>query len=416
MGTKKKRIRATARPPELPDYVMLRKTKTTDAGLPDEMAAFIDTELLAYLESAYLNEPLTRKAILKRSHDVVERWLDVVSDDGRVMEAFEDFETRVDLRNRLIDMLKNSMIYGVGYLEIVVENDDADPSEPLPDGRIEELALVSPKLLAPVWDKETGHVAYYAHYRPGINETVEIHPSRIIMFMFDAMGDGHRPVGIIEPMLHVIAAKVELDKAAGQIPKKVVSQIIAVNISNGTRKEVTEWLNALEKLKEAGRFVASDRVNFQFHEAGKALDIKPYSEHLVYQIAGGTGVPYTVLLGAGAGTLSTSETNLRDYYSDLKDIQTRLTPIIRLLFDMELKAAGMEGADYTVEWREIYADEQSEAEVLARKAVAIDKLIQDGVITTDEAREILGLPPLETVEENAATFGTRVKGGWYARV
>lgn len=414
MTKRKKRVKATARPPEL---VELRKTKTTDAGLPEEMAAFIDRELYGYLENAYLNEPLTRKAILKRSHDVVERWLDVISDDARVIEVFEEFEERTDLRNRLIDMLKNSMIYGIGYLEIVVENDDTAPDEELPPGRIEELALVSPKLLAPVWDKETGHVAYFAHYRPGLNETIKVHPSRIVMFTFDSMGDGHRPVGIIEPMLHVIAAKVELDKASGNIPKKVVSQIIAVNIANGTRKEVTEWLNALEKLKEAGRFVASDRVNFQFHEAGKALDIKPYSDHLIFQIAGGTGVPYTVLLGAGAGTLSTSETNLRDYYSDLKDLQTRLTPVIRDLFNMELKAVGLENADYTIEWREIYADEQSEAEVLARKAIAIDKLMQNGIINVDEAREILGLPPLEVrddLEENAA-FGTRVRSGWYAR-
>lgn len=409
----KKRTRATARPPEVN---LARKTRTTDAGLPEEIAAFIDTELLGYLENAYLQEPLTRKGILKRSHDAVERWLDIISEDARVIEAFEEFETRTDLRNRLIDMLKNSMIYGVGYLEVVIEGDDTAPDEPLPSGRIEELALVSPKLLAPVWDKETGHVAYFAHYKPGLNETVHVHPSRIIMLPYDTIRDGHRFVGVIEPMLHVVAAKIELDKASGQIPKKVVSQIIAVNIANGTRKEVTEWLNALEKLKEAGRFVASDRVNFQFHEAAKALDIKPYSEHLIYQIAGGVGVPYTVLLGAGAGTISTSETNLRDYYSDLKDIQTRLTPLIRAVFNLELKALGMDGADYTVEWREIFADEQSEADVLARKAAAIEKLISVGIITTDEARDILGLPPLEAVEaEESAQFGTKVRSGWYAR-
>jgi len=411
---KRKVVKATGLPPTI---ALTRKTKTTMAGLPDEIATFIDTELLGYLENAYLNEPLTRKGILKRSHDVIERWLDIISEDPRVAEAFEEFETRVDLKNRLIDLLKNAMIYGVGYLEIVISGDDTAPDEPLPAGEIEELALVSPKLIAPAWDKETGHVAYFAHYKPGMGDTVKIHPSRIIMFPFDTIGDGHRFVGVIEPMLHVVVAKIELDKASGQIPKKVVSQIIAVNIANGTRKEVTEWLNALEKLKEAGRFVASDRVNFQFHEAGKALDIKPYSEHLIYQIAGGVGVPYTVLLGAGAGTLSTSETNLRDYYSDLKDLQTRLTPIIRFLFDLELANKGMDGADYTVEWREIYADEQSEADVLSRKALAIEKLINVGIITVDEARDILGLPPMEAVEkEESATFGVKVRGGWYARL
>ena len=48
------------------------------------------------------------------------------------------------------------------------------------------------------------------------------------------------------------------------------------------------------------------------------------------------------------------------------------------------------------------------------RARAIDLLIQDGLITVDEARDFLGLPPLETVERaEQAEVGPRLKGRWY---
>jgi len=420
MPKKRKRKLATNMPPMIDgEFVELRKTHVTREAIPKGAQEYVNLELMNLLENAYLQEPLTRKAILKRSHDVVESWLDIKTDDPRVIDLFEEFSTRVDLKNRMIELLKNSMIYGVGFLEVVVENDDAPPNEAPPKRPIVELALVSPKTIAPIWEtnpksENYGKLAYFAQWFPGMSDVVHIHPDRIVMFPFDVIGDGHRFVGIIEPMLHVIAAKIELDKASGKIPKKVISQVIAVNVDKATQKELKAWAEALKKMETTGRFVGSERVKFDIKDAGKALDIRPYSEHLIYQIAGGTGVPYTVLLGAGAGTLSTAEINLRDYYSDLKDLQVRLTPIIRRLFDWELEANGMAGAEYEIEWREIYADEQSESEILKTKADAISKLLEYGIISTDEARDILGLPPREVVEEaRQKTPGVPVKNGWY---
>jgi len=416
----KKRKKLGTKSPPLIERVELRRTAIEPMNLPESAQQYIDIELLTMLENAYLNEPLTRKAILKRSHDVVERFMEIKTDDPDVYNLFWEFVERVDLKNKLIDLLKNAMIYGAGYLEIVVEDDEAGLEDPLPNHSIVDLAIISPKTIAPVWETNPkssnyGQIKHFYQWVPGINENLKIHPSRIVLFPFDTVGDGTRFVGIIEPMLHVIAAKVQLDKTAGEVPKKVISQIISVNVDKATQKELEQWAKALEKMATAGRFVGSERVKFEVKDAGKALDIKPYSEHLIFQIAGGTGVPYTVLLGAGAGTLSTAEINLRDYYSDLKDLQVRLTPIVKRLFEHELKANGIANAEYEFEWLEIYADEQSEAEILKIKAQAVKDLLEWGVINTDEAREILGLPPLEIVEEEerARQIAKKLWWGYY---
>jgi len=398
-----------------------RRSYSIDAGKPKAIAKayYIDQELMKLFENAYLNEPLTRKGILKRSHDAIEGWLTIKSEDERIPKIFDELANRTDLKNKLIDLLKNSMVYGVGYLEIVYENDDKPPDEEPPATHIIEIALIDPKTIYPVYQTDPtkdnyGEILYYEQTvnNPAI-KPIQIHKDRIIEFKYDTLGDGKRPVGVIEPMLHVIESKIALDKASGRIPKKVVSQIVtAILKGDVTQTELDEWAKALVKMEDVGRFVAPENVEIDVKELGKALDIKPYSEHLIYQIAGGVNVPYTVLLGAGAGTLSTSETNLRDYYSDLKDLQVRFTPIIRRLLDWELKLEGIT-PEYEVKWNEIYADEQSEANIISTKARAIDLLLANGVISINEAREMLNLPPVKE-EELSARFGTPIRRGWYA--
>jgi len=401
--------------------LLLRKSLTSQTSIIDNSAAKkpLSEEIMLLCENAYLKEPLTRKGILKRSHDAFERWLRIESEDERIGEIFTELEKRTDLKNKLIDLLKNAMIYGVGYLEIIYENDTEPPDQEPPETRIISLELIDPKTLWPIYQDDPNKERYgeLLYYEQRINKPavkpVKLHPARIIEFKYDTLADGRRPVGVIEPMLHVINAKVLLDKASGQIPKKVISQIIMAKIEGATQEELDAWAEALKAMADAGRFVGTESVDIQVENTGKALDIKPYSEHLIYQIAGGVGVPYTVLLGAGAGTLSTSETNLRDYYSDLRDLQVRFTPIIKRLLDWELAIEGVK-AEYEIVWNEIYADEKSEAEILATRARAIDLLMANGIISTNEAREILGLEPLPELEEEAATFGPRLRGGRYA--
>jgi len=401
--------------------LLLRKSLTSQTSIIDNSAVKkpLSEEIMLLCENAYLKEPLTRKGILKRSHDAFERWLRIESEDERIGEIFTKLEKRTDLKNKLIDLLKNAMIYGVGYLEIIYENDTEPPDQEPPQTRIIGLELIDPKTLWPVYQDDPNKERYgeLLYYEQRINKpaikSIKLHPSRIIEFKYDTLADGRRPVGVIEPMLHVINAKVLLDKASGQIPKKVISQIIMAKIEGATQEELDAWAEALKAMADAGRFVGTESVDIQVENTGKALDIKPYSEHLIYQIAGGVGVPYTVLLGAGAGTLSTSETNLRDYYSDLRDLQVRFTPIIKRLLDWELAVDGVK-ADYEIVWNEIYADEKSEAEILATRARAIDLLMANGIISTNEAREILGLEPLPELEEESASFGPRVRGGRYA--
>lgn len=414
--TARKRATTAARKPPQ----MFRESYTSGAITGPALSKYLtplNPKIMQLCENAYLKEPLTRKGILKRSHDVFERWLDIVSDDERVPDIFEDLATRVDLKNRLIDLLKNAMVYGPAYAEIVFEGDDTPASQPPKEGlHIAAVELIGPKTIKPVWDDDPtsetyGQLLYFEQdpAAPSI-KPVKLHPSRVVYFAYDTLGDGRRPVGVVEPMLHVIESKITLDKVAGRIPKKVLSQVILAKIEGATQEELDAWAEALKNMSEVGLFVGTEAHDIKVESTGKALDIKAYSEHLIYQIAGGVGVPYTVLLGAGAGTISTSETNLKDYYSDLRDLQVRFTPIIRRLLDIELRAEGIE-ADYNVKWREIYANEQAEADILLTRARAIDLLINDGVITPDEAREFLGLPELQKSEERRV--GPPVRGNWY---
>ncbi|MBO8181158.1 MAG: DUF1073 domain-containing protein, partial [Archaeoglobus sp.] len=189
----------------------LRKSLTPQASIITNKAVYkpLSEEVMLLCENAYLKEPLTRKGILKRSHDAFERWLRIESEDERVKEIFTELEKRTDLKNRLIDLLKNAMIYGVGYLEIIYENDTEPPDQEPPETPIIGLELIDPKTLWPVYQDDPnkeryGELLYYEQRinRPGV-KPVKLHPARVIEFKYDTLADGRRPVGVIEPMLHV---------------------------------------------------------------------------------------------------------------------------------------------------------------------------------------------------------------------
>lgn len=391
--------------------------KTSSREWENSFSQLKDVRTLDLCENAYLKEPLTRKGILKRSHDAVENWITIISPNDEIIDVLMEFTEEINLQNKLIDILKNAMIYGVGYAEVVY-NDNSNSNEEPTSKEIIDLVLIDPKTITPIYQNDPtkedyDKLLYYLQQSPDPTiKPVKLHPSRIIELIWDTLSDGRIYVGLIEPMLHIINAKIILDKASGQIPKKVISQIVIASIEGATATELDAWDNALQQMQDAGRFVSSERASLDIKEGGQGLDIKPYSDHLIYQIAGGVGVPFTVLLGAGAGTLSTSEINLRDYYSDIKDIQVKLTPIIIRLFDLELKELNLP-LDYEIQWNEIFTDEKNEAEILERKSRALDILLSNGVISVNEAREMLGLSPLEG--EEGLRFGPSIKGGVYGK-
>lgn len=361
------------------------------------------------LRKAYKYEACTHKGINKQANDCFEGWFELAAAveeelSGDALDTFKNLENRSDMKHEFIRMVKQAMIYGTGYLEVVYANDDADVSEEPNGDRIEDLVLVDSDTIAPYVDPEVGSETHgeVTHYIQRIQgDEVEIHPDRIIHFPWDRVGTAERGISAIQPIYHVVKSKILLDQLTGDIPESVVNQIISINIEGADDDELDEAWEDLKEVQNAYRFAGTEKHDFDVHDAGNGLDIDPFTEHTVQQIATGLGIPKTILLGAEAGAISTAQINLRDYYGDIKNIRKRFEPVIRSIIDIEFDLQGID-EDYEIEWSELYTQDEKESEILLNKARAANQVTNPKpILDPDEVRDIFfDLEPREENEEN----------------
>jgi len=112
-------------------------------------------------------------------------------------------------------------------------------------------------------------------------------------------------------------------------------------------------------------------------------------------LAAGTGLPTTRWIGAQAGNLEGSRTNLKIEYGVISAIQASYEPVIRALVEELFPGQFL---SYKVKWRmEYQMDQLEESQVLSQKAGAIQQL--QGIATLEELRKKLKLPADITPEE-----------------
>jgi hypothetical protein len=385
-----------------------RKSATKSANLPQGFfqrtigQRISDEELLF----AYIHEPCTRKAISKQASDTFERWFEIRPVEGeelpeKVEEIVWDLIDRTDMKQTLMRILKRSMIFGTGYLELVLDGDNSEADEEPSGNQIADLVLV--ENVAPIVDNKIGSETHgeILHYEQRIiGNPAKIHKDRIIHFPFDQVGTDPRGIGLVKTVYQLVRSKIIVDKLCGKIPESVIKQIVDLKIAGANLKELKDGYKKLKEAQEALRFVGTEKHTFQVHDAGRGLDIEPFTEHLVQQLSTGLGMPKQIMTGAEAGKLATAEINLKDYYSDIRNLQERFTPIVKRIIDLELELQGINDVDYEIVWNPLYTNDEKESEILLNKARAANQLVEFGILSTDEIREIFfGLEPRESAPE-----------------
>jgi hypothetical protein len=398
---------------KLPDLETLQRKTKTRAAETSKLTHFknlsqdIDPD---ELKRAYKYESCTHKAINKISNDCFEKWFELTGLEeeeleDRVAEVAEKLIERTDMKQKLPKVMRQAAILGTGYGEIVFKNDSADVGEEPNAYQIEDIVLVDSETIGPYVDPEVGsdthgEIIYYEQEIGG--ETIKIHPDRIISFPWITVGTEAQGVPAIQPVYNVVKSKILLDQLSGSIPEAVVSQLVTLIIQGADKDRKEKALEKLKEMEDAGRFVGDENMEFEIHEGGDSLNIEPYSEHVVQQLATGLGIPKTLMLGAGAGEIATAQVNLKDYYSDIRNIQKRFESVIKQIVDKEFELQGID-AEYKIDWNDLYTEDEKESEIMLNNSRSARNLVgpQVPIMDADEAREVIfDMEPREETEED----------------
>ena len=350
---------------------------------------------------------VAHKIVTRLSDDRFDRWFSVITES-------EEFKDRLDLlnsskkeglniRNNQKIARKYAMRHGFSVIFFQYNDQAKDISEPVLNPRfIEKIKVITRDEINDIEldtnsDSETfGEILFY-HLKPEVfnsgYDDIKVHASRCIHVMNDTTKDPNG-ISLYKPMYNWLnifdntawSIGQSFFRYAGGFPVLTVKGWDA--LSNDEQDDYTkQW----ENVNSMTGFVTGDGYTVDFKGAeGRALSPKEYFEAGLSLIAAAGDLPYSLLIGVNAGAVSGSETNLKDYYSDISSKQKlEEQPILEETYDKLMETGQLPKIDYEIEWIPLFSEtnkEVAETEKLEAETLEIQK--RTGIITKDNQDKI----------------------------
>ncbi|MEM2508964.1 MAG: DUF1073 domain-containing protein, partial [Candidatus Thermoplasmatota archaeon] len=304
----------------------MRDVKLRKATISSAQGFFTNTKSSAIptteLETAFRRDPLIFKGITKKAEDIFrEGWSIENPFDGTfapedLRKKIEDFEKRINLKEKLKILAMNTFIYGDGYLEL--DDGEENPEKELRYGQLKNVWLVYPPAVRKVFD-ENGEIKLYEYNFAGKN--VKLHPSRIINTKFYTYGEGNEGISVIEVAYNNLLSKMNSDIAVGHIIYKTGKPFpILKKNTLATEEEMDKAEEIIKNLNPETGLALDGDWEFELKNPSP-INPHPFNENFYINLGAALRMPSLILIGVQKGTVTGSEVDLVDYYKDIKNLQ-----------------------------------------------------------------------------------------------
>ena len=389
------------------------------ASAQAEFGQVIDEQDLLF---AVKREPIAHRDVFLVSHDVFDKWFEVVEVAEKPDPKFnEAVQTALDLLNAkavftqaaIFERLFGWSIIIVGFVDHAKSLMDPieNPQE------IRDLAVYSPlsfSVQGSDEDKEPdsprfGLPVFYTLNRGGSVGQEKVHFTRVIHVATRLIDHAYVGQSVLEPLYDDVTVWRNVRWGLGQTLFRYGSGFPDIELQGATKPLIDEFLASkqMEGVNSRTFFVHNERQKLEFKGlAGRALDPAPYCTPIMESFSMGSGIPLAILRGAQAGALTGSDVNEREYFKVISACQSLYEPLIWQLIDLLMEAGQVPlVGDYTVGWKggfELNAIDQSAADL--NRARAED--LRASFLTVDELRARM-VPPLEPL---GPPFGSMIPG------
>jgi hypothetical protein len=191
--------------------------------------------------------------------------------------------------------------------------------------------------------------------------------------------------GVYDKLIKTMLQKTKLDWSVGEVLYRFGKPFVVLKTTGASKKELKKAYQILRNLNPTSGFAGTERHEFDILNPS-AVDPDNFAKYYYINLASACEMPFMALIGAQKGSVTGSESDLRDWYSLLAAKQKlKLSPIIHKLNDYFLGG----GWNDEVFWNPIFVDEKSDSEIFKLKAETLKVLYNDaGLVTDVEARQI----------------------------
>jgi hypothetical protein len=341
------------------------------------------------LEFVYNRFPLVSRAIEIRANEMMARGFEIVTDKEAVKEELMQFLEENNFSILLHQACINTDLYGNGFIEIMYNKGETD---------IAGLKLLHPKYIDVKRDTKTGLVLFddmgvmQGYIQKVSTEQVELSTDQLMHFVFKRIGDEVLGHSIIEPALKTIERSMNIEEGIAQaIYRHGFPQF---DISVGTENEppnksmIDDIATAVENLNSKNEFVHPFYEQIKVLESQTTRNFESYPQIFIKQIVSNFGVPEALILGTGESTnRATAMVQSRHFRAQIEAIQLIMKVEIEDKLFKKLKELRGWSEVPRLEWNETMPEDETDK--VGRVATLFDK----NIVSRNEAREMLGLPP-----------------------
>jgi len=395
------------KPDEVPEDILQSSDYSPDLEKyePTVDGKKIDTVLCRKMA---LSSPMFDKGVDKKRGDTFRAGF-TINKDGKHMQRNEqiwidDFNNRNDIFKLLKLTKKSAHIYGHGVwliryreeLGMKKKYSNAPPKKALPF----KVSLLDSECIKRFvyknryWeDKGVKHLLY----QKSDGAEYYLHPDRIMMFKEKELPLTKFGISDVVVLRHVIGANADIDIANGKLLAWSSHGILEWNKDGSNPTERKDMKKIASQHPDV--FIGDENYHLAVHNP-EAINPKPFYDYIVMYIAAVLVMPTHVLTGVQIGRVTGAEAGFTDYQKDISDSQTLVySPNLRKLYQMIFDAHSDNKRnyifDYDIEWNHSYVNEMAEAELDFKRSEAIEKLLDRGVISIPEAREMMNRGHIE---------------------
>ena len=339
----------------------------------------------------YLTNQFVSRAINVRADTIISRGYMIVGDDPEGEDACRELVENSGGTNLIWQLSVNTDIAGDGFLEKVYNQNK---------NKILKLKHVHPLTLTFTKDKQTDKIevdsttkepkSYTQYYvdKNGVNKEKVVSKERIEHLRYNTLGDEFTGISTIQSGYDTIVRLMNMEFSAADAAVKTANPIIIGKCNTKSPNQVSQWASIIGKITEKGQVFIPEGMEFDMLSPG-TQNFSDYSEYFLNAVVSTFGVPKSILLGSSGDSGSSRSEGVvltRHFYTMISGLQKYVADYFNRIFEEYAELGGFKAPIM------IFPDIAEDTNVNIDSVI---NLYNSGIITVDEARELIGLQILK---------------------
>ena len=353
------------------------------------------------LQHLYTSNQFIFRGVNIRADSIVSRGYKVVGNDAEGVEACKSLIERSGGVLLFRNLSINCDVAGDGYIEKVY-NESHDKLVYLKPINSLNFGFLVNENGNIILDENKQPKAYQQVYTDenGMEQKKEIEKERIAHLMFNTFSDEFNGISTLQPVYNTALRLMNMENAAAEAAVKTANPLIVGKTETRSLKDLSNWSRVLGNVSTKDQVLLPQGVELSMLSPG-TQNFSKYSDYFLDAVVCSLGVPKSILTGTGdssGGNRATVNTQSRHFYSIIRTNQI----IIEKIFNEIFKEYGaVSGFDAPIL---MFEDIAEDADMNGQRAI---ELYQSGLITMEEARDMIGLDTNDYIKSELKNAETK---------